>query len=249
VIDPSTLRCICRAVPSPACPAAPLALERRRGAGCRCGNMAHAGVPVPVYTARTFTASRGSAVAVQPDVHELNPLEELLAATARGDRRAFRQVYQLSGRWLFGIALRTVGRRELAEEVVQEAFVSIWRKAGQYRPERGEPLAWMTRIVRNRAIDRLRAERRTPREAASLDEIPEAWLADGAAEAAVAGHDERALHGCLGKLKNDQRKSIVLAYYYGLTHEELAARLDAPLGTVKSWVRRGLLQLKDCLEQ
>ncbi len=230
------------------CPAAPLSLDRHRRPG-GSGAMARrlTGL-VSVYTSRPSTASREGAVAIESNISELNPLGQLLAATAGGDRGAFQQVYQLSGPRLFAIALRILRRRELAEEVLQEAFVSIWRKPGQYQPERGEPLAWMARIVRNRAIDHIRAESRAPQDQTSLDKIPEARLeAEGAV--AFADHGTGALRDCLGHLKKDQRNSIVLAYYYGLTHEELAARLETPLGTVKSWVRRGLMQLKDCLDQ
>ena len=107
-----------------------------------------------------------------------------------------------------------------------------------------EPLAWMASIVRNRAIDRLRAEQRAPTAVATLEDIPESRLAEDVS----VGLDDDGLAGCLAQLRADQRRAIVLAYYYGLTHEELAAHFDAPLGTVKSWVRRGLIKLKDCLD-
>jgi len=183
-------------------------------------------------------------MAIRPNVTELNPLGALLAASGQGDRRAFQQVYQLSSPRLYGIALRMLRQREQAEEVLQEAFVAIWRKASHYQPERGEPLAWMASIVRNRAIDRLRAEKRAPNTVATLDDIPEARLAED-----LSGLGDDGLAGCLEQLKADQRGAIILAYYHGLTHEELAAHFDAPLGTVKSWVRRGLIRLKDCLDQ
>jgi len=181
---------------------------------------------------------------IRPNVTELNPLGALLAASGRGDRRAFQQVYQLSSAKLFGIALRMLRQREAAEEVLQESFVAIWRRASQYQPERGQPMTWMASIVRNRAIDRMRAEKRTPNAAATLEDIPEARLAYD-----LSGLGDEGLAGCLEQLKADQRGAIILAYYHGLTHEELAAHVDAPLGTVKSWVRRGLIRLKDCLDQ
>jgi RNA polymerase sigma-70 factor (ECF subfamily) len=241
--DPPAAR---RSLPSPA---TPLSLDGLRQPPCRGGTAGLSTARTSLYNRGPTTASGEGAVAGQPNVSELNPLAELLAATAGGDRAAFHQLYHLSSPRLFGTALCLLRRRELAEEVVQEAFVSIWHKARQYRSERGNALAWMTRIVRNRAIDRLRAERREPHEVASLDEVSEARLESVGAGVASRDHGEGSLRDCLEQLKNAQQDSIVLAYYYGLTHEELAARLDAPLGTVKSWVRRGLLQLKDCLEQ
>ena len=175
-------------------------------------------------------------------VTEIDSLGPLLQATAQGDRQAFARVYQLSSARLFAIALRITRRRDLAEEVLQEAFVTIWRKAGQYYPDRGAPMAWMTTIVRSRAIDALR--RRPPEtqepevETAPVDQDA-AWINTGALE----------IRGCLDTLPENHRKAILLAYYYGLTHVELADELAAPLGTVKSWVRRGLLQLKECVDQ
>ena len=180
------------------------------------------------------------------EIGKVDPLPKLLAATARGDRKAFRQLYQVSSPRLFAIALRLLCRRDLAEDVLQDAYVAIWRKAGQYHPDRGEPLAWMCRIVRNRAIDRLRAEA-PRRELASLEDVSESAAAEERFAATGPDRLGASLRGCLDKLKVDQRRSIILAYYYGMTHDELAAHLDVPLGTVKSWIRRGLMQLKDQL--
>ena len=175
------------------------------------------------------------------------PLAELLSETSRGDRQAFQRVYRLASPKLFAIALRIAGRRDLAEEILQEAFLTVWRKADQYNESRGKPLAWMATIVRHRAIDRLRRDGREPRR---QSELPEAGLgAQDLATARFAAGAAEDVRGCLDRLQDKQRKAILLAYYYGLSHEELAVDLDAPLGTVKSWVRRGLLRLKDCLEE
>ena len=183
------------------------------------------------------------------EVTDIDPLGELLLATGRGDRRAFARVYQLSASRLLPIAIRILRRRESAEEILQEAFVLIWRKAAQYRPDRGKPITWMATIVRHRAIDRLRAEAREPRDVAEWNEVTEAAESRSLAEPEVPAHIAATLSTCLERLNEGQRKAILLAYYHGMTHEELAARLDTPLGTVKSWVRRGLLQLRDCLDQ
>ena len=188
-------------------------------------------------------------VATQPNVSELETLADLLFAAGQGDRRAFARLYKLSAPTLFAVAMRLLRRRELAEEVVQEAYVAIWRKAGQYQLGRGQPMAWMVAVVRNRAIDRLRSQTREPDVAANLDDMADFLPGEtrGAADPTTAVG--ASLRECLGRLKVSQQRAILLAYYHGLTHEELATRLEAPLGTVKSTVRRGLLQLKECLDQ
>ncbi len=175
-------------------------------------------------------------------VAEIDSLGPLLQATAEGDKEAFARLYQLSSGRLFAIALRVTRSRDIAEDVLQDAFVTIWRKAGQYYPDRGAPMAWMTTIVRSRAIDALR---RRPAEAPE----PEVEKAPVDQEAAWINTGSLEMRGCLDKLPENHRKALLLAYYYGLTHVELAEELNAPLGTVKSWVRRGLLQLKECVDQ
>lgn len=182
------------------------------------------------------------------EIAEHDPLDELLRATGRGDRQAFARAYQLSASRLYPIALRLMRRREVAEEVLQEAYVLIWRKAAQFNPDRGKPIAWMATILRNRAIDRLRSESSEPRDPAQWDEAAEALTDPVARAPAVSVQDAIAIRSCLEGLQEKQRISILFAYYYGMTHEELSSRLEAPLGTVKSWVRRGLVQLKECLE-
>lgn len=176
------------------------------------------------------------------------PLSSLLVAAGGGDREAFRGVYDATAAHLLGLALRILRRRDAAEDTLQEAFVSIWQRAGDYRPERGAPMAWMGTIVRHRALDRLRRERAT----VPLDDVPEreAWADPGPAPDAAteAAQDARRLTACLDELAPNPRTAIVLAYREGLTHEEIAARLPAPLGTVKTWIRRGLAQLRTCLD-
>ena len=174
---------------------------------------------------------------------------DLLIAAGHGDRGAFARLYDASAPTLFAVSLRTLRRRDLAEDVLQEAFLTIWRKARQYRPDRGHPLAWMIAIVRNRAIDRLRAESRAGGPPVAYEENFGTAPVDEPGEPPIPGDLAQSIRTCIELLKNNYRKSILLAYYYGLTHEELAARLKTPLGTVKSWVRRGLNQLKGCLDQ
>ena len=175
-------------------------------------------------------------------------LGHLLQASGNGDRQAFARVYEITSPRLYPIALRFMRTREAAEDVLQEAYILIWRKAGQYDGSRGQPLSWMATIVRNRAIDRLRSVTREPRDSASWDDMLEGVADPQSARQQASAPETMAIQRCLGNLQENQRKAILLAYYYGMTHEELSARLGAPLGTVKSWIRRGLLQLKECLD-
>lgn len=171
---------------------------------------------------------------------------------AIGDRQALRAVYDLSAAKLFGLALRITRKRDLAEDVVQESFVSIWHHAGDYRPQLAAPMTWMTTIVRNRALDALRRTATARLASATpLDDAPESDLADtaaGPAELAQASQQARALNRCLQRLEHGQRQAIMLAYLQDMSHSELAERMHAPLGTIKSWIRRGLERLRACLE-
>ncbi len=176
--------------------------------------------------------------------------EELLIAAADGERAAFARLYVATSPQLFALALRIVGERAAAEEVLQDAFISIWRHAVDFRPEKGSAMAWLATIVRNRALDRRRRAR--PETPMSLvpDAVQAGWADPGPdpQTALLASAEARRLAGCLETLDEGPRSAIRLAYYEGLTHEELAARLSTPLGTIKSWIRRGLLRLKSCLE-
>ncbi len=177
----------------------------------------------------------------------VDALPGLLAACARRDRAAFERLYRESAAKLYGVALRILRREDWAQDVLQECYVSIWTHAPEYRPALAAPMTWMTSIVRNRCLDWLRRPR------------PEVADVDGAAaDAAESGEpgplaslerakDAQALARCLGALEAKQRQAIALAFYDGLSHAELAHHLRQPLGTVKTWVRRGLLRLKDCL--
>ena len=176
-----------------------------------------------------------------------DPLAELMAASARGDTRAFARLYELSAPKLFALALGILKRRDWAEEVLQESFIRLWRSAHRFDPAKGSAMSWMVTIVRNVAFTTLE---RSPREVSAEDAaVPEmASSGPDPLEQAIQSSAARALLECLKRLDESQRRSITLAYYEGLTHSELAVRLAAPIGTVKSWIRRGLMQLKDCLE-
>jgi RNA polymerase sigma-70 factor (ECF subfamily) len=177
-------------------------------------------------------------------------LAQLLQATANGDELAFRRLYQASSSHLFGLLLRMLKRRDWAEEALQDCYVKIWQKADTYSPDRGQPLTWLMTVARYRALDLLRMKRpevEMPDEA----DAPPMTFADEAGEDPEARAVEREgigrLQECLGGLAEEQRRGVLLAYYEGYTHQELARALDAPLGTVKSWVRRGLQRLRECL--
>jgi RNA polymerase sigma-70 factor (ECF subfamily) len=178
----------------------------------------------------------------------LAELEPLIEASAAGNRAAFSALYDAAAPQLFGLALRILKRRDWAEDVLQEALVSAWRNAGGYRRELGSGKAWLTVILRNRALDRLRREAASRLEPGG-DSVPEVQdPSPSALDRAVSDEAGRRLMACLDQLEEVQKRAILLAYFDGLTHEELAARIGSPLGTVKSWIRRGLQRLKGCLE-
>jgi RNA polymerase sigma-70 factor (ECF subfamily) len=171
----------------------------------------------------------------------------LLARCALRDEGALERLYRLTAPRLFALALRMLKRRDWAEDVLQDCFLAVWRHAADYRPERGEALAWMAAILRNRALDWLR--RVDPETSLEEEAFPE-WATDerpGPLDRVLSSAAARALEDCLTRLQPRQRQAITFAYYQGLTHEELAQRLGEPLGTVKTWIRRGLEQLRKCL--
>jgi RNA polymerase sigma-70 factor (ECF subfamily) len=175
-------------------------------------------------------------------------LVEALVRTGHEDRTAFRDLYSLTSAKLFGICYRICGERQAAEDVLHDVYLTIWKRAGAYEPHRASPITWLATIARNRAIDWRRAQnvrRSTPIEDAPpiLDEAPLA------SETMVADEEAHRLHGCLETLEDRQRGAIRTAFFDGLTYAELAERESVPLGTMKSWVRRGLARLRECLER
>jgi RNA polymerase sigma-70 factor (ECF subfamily) len=176
-------------------------------------------------------------------------LAAALVRVAGGDRSALRIVYQDTSAKLFGVCLRILKDRSEAEDVLQEVYVTVWRKAAAFDPNRASPITWLVAVARNRAIDRLRASaagRRTePIEAADAVSDP----APAAAEQVELAQQHQRLARCLDELEERQAGAIRAAFLDGATYEELAARMSVPLGTMKSWIRRGLLKLRACLEQ
>lgn len=180
-------------------------------------------------------------------------LAELLAATARGDRRAFAALYDAASPHLFGLLLRILKRRDWAEEALQDCFLRVWQRSESYAPAKGAPLAWLSTIARYRALDLLRMRRPEVSEGDENPEQESRYLrAVDETQNPLARAEESQgvgdLERCMQRLNPEQRRSVLLAYYEGYTHAELVRTLRAPLGTVKSWVRRGLLSLRECLE-
>jgi RNA polymerase sigma-70 factor, ECF subfamily len=172
-------------------------------------------------------------------------LQGLIRDSARRDRAAFAALYTETSAKLFAVALRILRQREWAEEVLQESFVAVWQRAGDYDPARGSAMGWLVTIVRHCAIDQLRRSAARP-EGRSAGDAPLPTLP--AAESADSAAQLRALERCLAELEEQPRQAVMLAYCYGLTRDELAVRLGAPIGTIKSWLRRSLERLQKCLE-
>ena len=177
-----------------------------------------------------------------------NQLAAALHRVAAGDRAALRLVYQATSAKLFGVCLRILNDKSEAEDVLQDVYVTVWRKAASFDPDRGSPITWLVAIARNRAIDRLRSSDATrrvePIEAADAVSDP----APAAVERVELAQQHQRLSRCLEQLEAQQSAVIRAAFLDGATYEELAQRMSVPLGTMKSWIRRGLLKLRACLE-
>ncbi len=175
-------------------------------------------------------------------------LAALLARSGLGDRAAFADLYRATRSKLFAVSLRIVRERQLAEEVLQDSFVSIWNHAGDYARAKSAPTTWMTAIVRNRSLDIVR---RPLVEVADEDDYFSLNLEDsspGPDEKLVARRDQVKIERCMKGLEGEQLQTISLAFFHGLSHSEVAEHLGRPLGTVKTHIRRGLQKLKGCLE-
>lgn len=185
-------------------------------------------------------------------------LSALLSRSGLGDREAFARLYRLSSAHLFGVILRIQRDRALAEELLQEVYVSVWRAASGFDAAQSQPLTWLTSVARHRAIDSLRRVQAQPvtvrPPTVDGDDPPDphdAVPGDGPGPVELLGRasDARQLSACMEHLSAPQRQSVALAFFDGLSHAEVAEHLRQPLGTVKSWVRRALLTLKSCLER
>lgn len=172
-------------------------------------------------------------------------LADWLSAVGRGDEKAFAQIYQHSSSKLFGVCLRMLHQRSQAEEILQEAFVTIWERASRFDPGRASAMTWMITVTRNKAIDSLRKRRETtPIEYVDLE-------SDAPSPGSEAEHSQQRqrIEQCLDELQSKHKAAVREAFFSGLTYKQLAARCKVPLGTMKSWIRRSLVQLKTCLEK
>jgi RNA polymerase sigma-70 factor (ECF subfamily) len=175
---------------------------------------------------------------------ESGTLARHLRSAAEGDRAAFRALYEATAPKLFGVVLRIVRNRQVAEEVLQETYIKIWQRAERFQPESGQPMAWLATIARNRAIDRIRSER-IDRASTSDDAVFDRLAAPSSGDPVM----REALRRCLDALEEDARNCIVLAYCSGYSREELAERFARPVGTIKTLLFRSTRLLKACLER
>lgn len=170
----------------------------------------------------------------------------LLAATAKGDEAAFERLYAATRAKLYGIVLRILQRTDLADDVMREAYVKIWNSAGQFDPALSSPVTWMVAIARNRAIDVLR---KTPE--TKVEDEPEALQASAESPdpqwRREMSEDLKRLLACMGRLDHDRRRLLLLAYYSGCTRQQLADQFGAPVASVKTWLRRALAEIRECL--
>jgi RNA polymerase sigma-70 factor (ECF subfamily) len=186
---------------------------------------------------------------------DAHSLEQLLTLAAQGNHACFADIYKRTHEHLFGVAVRILGQGQVAEDALQEAYVSIWKNAASYKTEVGgqtlQPMTWLIAIVRNKALDAYRARARRKESDLPEADVDTPDMADSSA--ASAAHllelavQKLHIEGCMSELSGSQRQSLALAYYQGLSHSEVAAQMGAPLGSVKAWVRRGLEKLKHCL--
>jgi len=170
----------------------------------------------------------------------------LVSAVAKGDDAAFDRLYAATRAKLYGVVLRILRRANLADEVMQDTYLRIWRNAGAFDADRATPITWMVAIARNRALDVVRKKRET-----SIEEETSAMEVASDDPSPLARHemtDElKRLLACLGDLEEERRRLVLLAYYSGWSREQLAAKFDTPANTIKTWLRRSLLQIRECL--
>lgn len=179
------------------------------------------------------------------DTHMAQDLGGMVQGVARGEAGALRRLYEAQGPRLFGIAMAILRDRDAAADALHDAMLKVAARAGRFDPERGEAGAWLAAITRNTALDLARARGRE-----TLTDDPglgDAAIAPEALERILAVQQSTRLRDCLDALEPRNRSGILLAFVHGLSHAQIAARLDEPLGTVKAWIRRGLARLKGCL--
>lgn len=172
-------------------------------------------------------------------------IETMIGRIALGDRNAFNVLYDATSAKLFGICLRIMDNRAEAEDALQEVFVKIWRNAGKYQVNGLSPMTWLITIARNHAIDRVRSRKAS---GGSIDEVADLTDAAPGPEAlAIASSETGRIAACLGQLEPDRSDAVRRAYLVGETYNELSARYGVPLNTIRTWLRRSLLKLRECL--
>lgn len=177
-------------------------------------------------------------------------LEHLLGRIVLRDQQALRRLYDLTAARLNGVAFRILQNRELSHEALQEGMLQIWHKASEYRADQGDPMAWLTSVVRYRALDKLRAEQSEQRRRDQLHELQdfiEEPAGQSVSEVLEQGAMTERLNLCLQTLDTLNRNAIMMAYYYGYSRDDIAEHLAQPLNTIKSWLKRGLERLSKCL--
>ncbi len=174
-------------------------------------------------------------------------LEKLIGRCALNDRRAFENIYKATSAVVFGFLMRMLRDPAAAEEVLQDAYMQLWLKASSYNADRGQPLTWIISLARYRALDYLRKQ--STRNRYESDFAIEQADALGQSDIATDSRLDQHLNICLDKLQEEVRESVLKAYCEGYTHQELSASMKTPIGTVKSWIRRGVQKLKECLHE
>lgn len=174
-------------------------------------------------------------------------IEAMIARVSLGDRQAFSGLYDATSAKLFGVCLRVLKNRAAAEDVLQESYMKIWRYADRYAADGVNPMSWMMTIARNTAIDRLRVTRDTD----DIEDLTEVLPSSGPTpeQAAVAGCEAGRIGVCLSQLEEPKDKAVRGAYLEGLSYAELAEKFSVPLNTVRTWLRRSLISLRECMEQ
>lgn len=173
-------------------------------------------------------------------------LAELMRASAGGDRDAFAMLYRRTSTKLFGVCVHMLRDRSEAEDALQDAYANVWRRADRFDPARATAMTWLITLARNQCIDRLRRHRETP-----LDDANALHIVDpdpGPSAHSAASEERQRLERCLDTLADQQRQAVRAAFFSGVTYNQLAERVGVPLATMKSWIRRSLMRLRDCLE-
>lgn len=180
---------------------------------------------------------------------DADPFAELLLLCADGDQHAFERLYARTSSRMYGLCLRLMQSQALAEEVMQEGYVKIWNSASRFDPSKASAQTWMTTVIRNRALDVLRSQKARPDEVEiEYEGVEFAALEAGPLDQTSLSGSAKNVLRCMEQLDAKQKQAILMAYYYGHTHGEIAEHLDSPLGTVKAWIRRGIEKVRLCLE-